>query len=67
MTAAEAYVNESRPGDFQCGDTRVLRHGGNDSVCELTRVAFENFGVLQGNVAGKIPMIRIFAAFQFLW
>ena len=67
MTTAETYVNESRSGDFQRGNTRVLWHGGNDGVCELTRVALENFGVLQGNVAGEIPMIRIFAAFQFLW
>ena len=67
MTTAETYVNESWSGDFQRGNTRVLWHGGNDGVCELTRVTLENFGILQGNVAGKIPMIRIFAAFQFLW
>ncbi|EHM52998.1 hypothetical protein HMPREF9080_02031 [Cardiobacterium valvarum F0432] len=67
MPTAETYVNESWSCDFQRSDTRVLWHGGNNGVCELTRVALENFGVLQGNVAGEIPMFRIFAAFQFLW
>ena len=51
MTAAETYVNESRPGDFQCGDTRVLRHGGNDA--DIGEIAHGNKGAAEKAEDGK--------------